>query len=165
MNTFLKSTLWTVLVGCALASCTQEQNTDPEDEKQLDANLVLSPAAYTNALTERHGDDDVTFKINNVRRKESTLYVAVEGGCSEDSFKFIWDGTIAESYPMQIHMVLVHDSAEAPCPAINQYELKLDLTKLLEANTRWEDYVFHVANGSVRQDTSLNPDGSITNRP
>ena len=155
---FLFTTLFLVLL---FTSCNTQETIQPQDtpEEQLDKNLVKDGAGYRKAMDTRNAGDGVEFSIKEIKREGKFLKVHVYGGCNEASFKFIWDGTIAQSYPMQVGLVLVHEQASEICPAVMDHFPVLDLSQLLGEHVRLEDYIFHVYNGSRQQDASLNPNG------
>jgi hypothetical protein len=110
-------------------------------------------------MKERKGTDGVTFEIERIVRESTFLTVTVEGGCNESSFKFIWDGRIAESYPMQTWLVLVHEKNTSYCSDQSKFTLNLDLAKLINSTGDVNDFIFHVANGSVKQDFAIDQNG------
>jgi len=158
---FFLALLW---LPFALSSCDQLDQFAPQDppREELDKNLVKDGAAFRRAVKERNGGDGTRFEIVSVKREGTLLKVHVKGGCNEASYKFIWNGAIAESYPMQVSLVLVHEQVGDVCPAVLDKFLTLDLTKLLGENARLEDYVFHLHNGSKKQDATLNPNGVVS---
>jgi hypothetical protein len=147
------------------SACSNQQNDLDIVKEVLDTNLVKDHAGYSKAVTERKGSDDVSFTIEDVKRDGELVTVTVKGGCAETSFKFIWDGRIAESYPMQAWLVLVHDKGSNQCEDKEAFQLTLNLRKLFTTEVNLEEYVFHIANGSMEQDSSLDPDGAVTITP
>jgi len=141
------------------SSCRKEE-TAVLQSKVLEKNLLKSGSKYSEALSQR-GSGEVIFSIEDIKREGDSMKINVKGGCSSDDYLVIWDGVILESYPMQIRLVLVNESGNTSCDASNKYTLKVNLAKLI-GKQKPEDYIIHVANGSVKEDKSLNPDGSVT---
>ena len=166
MNIKALSKFLAVIISLPLffSSCRQEESNFPpaSHEEQLDKNLVKNEAAYEIAVAERGSGDKAEFTIEEVTREGHLLKVHVMGGCNEASFKFVWDGAVAESYPMQVRLVLIHNQVGEVCPAVMDHFLVLDLRKLVGEDSKLEDYVFHVLNGSKKQDAILDPNGSST---
>ncbi len=155
-----------LLLPLTLLSCQPADNLAPQDppREELDKNLVRDTGGYRKAVTDRRGADGVEFSIAEVKREGQRLKVHVRGGCNETSFRFVWDGQVALSYPMQVYLVLTHQQAGEVCPAVEDHFLELDLAKLLGENANPEEYIFHVFNGSQKQDATLNPNGASSIR-
>ncbi len=137
---------------------------DDGDAQALDGKIVKSASAYRRALEAREQGGQEGFTIEAVTREDGLMRVRVKGGCSEESFKVVWDGAIAESHPAQVRLVLTHNPTGGACQTADTFNLSIDLSKSVGEGARLEDYVFHLANGSLTQDATLNPDGTVTNR-
>lgn len=148
------------LLLASFVSC--EKKTEDANEVLLDDNLLRSEPAYKNLLKSRERGENAAFAIQEMKREEDSLFIRVLGGCSEDAFKIIWDGRIAESYPGQVRLVLTHEPAADICDPSAEFLLKADLRKIIGKAGAPEDFVFHLANGSVKQDKSLYSDGSVS---
>lgn len=153
----LSLTLVTILALLCSSCKKSEKNT----ETALDKNLIVSAEKYAKLLADRT-EGTGSFTIEDVNRNEEILTISVKGGCSEENFQLVWNGQILLSYPGQIHLVL-HHNAEADCDTQRQFNIKVNLRKILGKHDP-KDYVIHVANGSLKQDKSLNPDGSVSSR-
>jgi hypothetical protein len=153
---------------CWLLACRGTENRVPPpgegEEQALDAQLVRSASAYRRALEAREQDGTVPFLIDAVKRDGGLMRVRVNGGCSEKSFKVVWDGAIAESHPAQVRLVLTHAPAADDCPPAATFGLTFNLRKIVGEGARPEDYVFHLENGSLRQAATLKPDGTVSTR-
>ncbi|MCH5685519.1 hypothetical protein LWM68_15400 [Niabella sp. W65] len=88
------------------------------------------------------------------------LTITVKGGCNQDDFHVVWDGSIMFSSPGQINLVLNNKSQE-DCGLEKQFDINVDLSKVVGKYDA-KDFIFNVANGSKKQDKSLNPNGSVT---
>jgi len=58
------------------------------------------------------------------------------GGCAEHIYGGCWEGSFAESDPVQTGVSLSHDSMGDPCEAEVEGHLKLDLTAIKQS---WQD--------------------------
>lgn len=132
-----------------------------DTEMLLDKNLLVSAEKYAKLLADRP-DAQGSFTIEDVKRDGDVLTISVKGGCSEEKFNLVWNGQILLSYPGQVHLVL-HNTDEGDCGTQNQFNIKVNLKKIL-GKFDPKDYIYHVANGSVKQDKSLNPDGSVSSK-
>ena len=130
-----------------------------DDELVLDKNLTKSAKKYQALVAGRDGQKG-NFDITNVERTGDILTVTTRGGCSADDFSVVWNGEILLSYPAQVKLVIYKNSSTtcAPGTVVN---VKIDLTKIM-TDPNGKDFIFHVANGSIKEDKSLNPDGSIS---
>ena len=136
-----------------LLSCNREDTVVPDTgEKQLQENVWKSKSQYLSAMNARMDSEGGKFTIEEVERKGNLLTIKVSGGCREDSFKAIWDGTVMESYPMMIHLVLTHDNTTENCQDALNFTFTIDLYALLGREVRLDDYQFKVSNGSQVQD-------------
>jgi hypothetical protein len=142
-----------LLLQFTLLSCNHEDKVVPDTrEKQLQEKVWKSKSQYIEAMNARKNGEGVKFTIEEVERKDNLLSIKVSGGCQENSFKAIWDGTIMESYPMIIHLVLTHDKTTENCQDASNFTFNIDLHALLGSQARLEDYHFRVSNGSDVQD-------------
>ena len=115
-------------------------------------------------MQARASNEGVKFNIEEVERKNNLLNIKVLGGCQENSFKIIWDGTIMESYPMMIHLVLTHNKTTENCQDALNFTFKVDLHALLGSNARLEDYQFKISNGSEIQDWVVEGNKPVKNK-
>ncbi|MCP4872773.1 MAG: hypothetical protein GY898_29125 [Proteobacteria bacterium] len=65
-----------------------------------------------------------------------TLEVGYSGGCEDHFFVLCFDGTFAESEPVQVWLGLSHTGTPDPCEAYITEPLEYDLTPLQDA---WHD--------------------------
>lgn len=136
-----------------LLSCNREDAAIPDTgEKQVQENVWKSNSQYMEAMNARKKGEGVKFTIEEVERKDNLLSIIVSGGCQENSFKAIWDGTIMESYPMMIHLVLTHEKTTENCQDGLNFTFNIDLHALLGSQAKLEDYQFKISNGSDVQD-------------
>ncbi|MGV3557222.1 hypothetical protein [Larkinella arboricola] len=159
------TTLLSFVLLMALGACNQNSGNDepaPSD-KDLTA-LVKSPEEYNRAMNARTKAQGIPFTIENVSREGNILTVKVKGGCSPESFKAVWNGMEIMIYPPTIHLALLHETAEVfGCPVDQEHTLKIDITKVVGEGDH-SNTTFVVYNGSKVQDTTLNPDGSVSNK-
>ncbi|WP_107214254.1 hypothetical protein [Pedobacter yulinensis] len=150
----------TVFVLAVLVfSCKKSAET--EADVMLDANLLKSKGQYNELLTKRESGA-ATFSIENISRTNTTLSVHVKGGCAEQQFKLVWDGSIMESQPARIRLVLINEGGRN-CNPEQETTVNVDLKKIIGAQPV-SNFVFHVANGSSKQDKSIDPDGAVHSR-
>jgi hypothetical protein len=145
-----------ILVGLLAFSACKKSKTDGEGDKLLDANLLKSQQQFSDLLAKRESGNGQTFSIENITRTGSTLHIAIKGGCGKEQFKAVWDGIALYSYPAQIRLVLVNEAGEN-CNPDQNITVSFNLTKIIGADPN--GYIVHVANGSVKQDTSIDNNG------
>ncbi|MFS8616409.1 MAG: hypothetical protein FWJ85_06265 [Solitalea sp.] len=143
----------------SLSSCEKRQ--EETSGKLLDDNLLKNGSEFRKLLRSRDAGGRIPFAIQEIKRISDSLFIAVLGGCSENAYRIIWDGLIAESHPAQIRLLLVHDPAGDICDPSAEFLLRVDLNKIIGEAGDPEDFIFHLANGSVKQDKSLYPDGTV----
>lgn len=155
------TTLLSVLMLLFMMSCKKNEG-GPEfkEPRALEANLLESAELFASALKERGSDQ--TFEIEDIKRKDATIQVKVKGGGSEESFQFIWDGRIQESYPMGIMLVLKYDNQNGDFDKNKEFLINVNLQKILGDVGDTKDFHFSVLNGSKKQQKNLNPDGTIS---
>lgn len=143
-----------------VAAC-EKSDLSPE-AKELEINLLESADLFSSALKER--DSDHIFEIKDIIRQDAMLQVKVVGGGTSNSFKFIWDGQIQESYPMGIALVLKYDNNNDDFDPNKELVIETDLQKILGDRNNPKDFRFSIINGSKKQNKSLNPDGTVTDK-
>lgn len=152
--------LFSVVTAISLASCEKSEVNHKIDEA-LDVNLLKSAVKYQDVLAKRESGTDQYFSIEGVKRESDVLKISVKGGCSSDAFKIIWDGHIMLSYPGRIRLILNHESKNSGCSTTENFVIVVNLTKILGTHNP-SDFTFHIANGSIKQDKSLNPNGIVS---
>ncbi|MDP3468835.1 MAG: hypothetical protein Q8S11_10910 [Daejeonella sp.] len=155
--TFLLLSVYTVI---SLASCEKSEINDKID-KALEVNLLKSAVKYNDVLAKRESGTDQSFSIEGLKREGDVLKISVKGGCSSDAFKIIWDGYIMFSYPGQVRLLLNHESKNSGCSTTDNFVVVVNLTKILGTHNP-SGFIFHIANGSIKQDKSLNPNGVVS---
>ena len=140
----------------AITSC---EKSDSNPETDLEKNLLKSAEKYAELVEKRNGGD---FNIEDIRRNLNMLTITIKGACNQDDFYVVWDGTILFSNPGQINLVLNNKSQE-DCGVEKQFDIHVDLSKVVGKYDA-KDFIFNVANGSKKQDKTLNPNGSVTIR-
>ncbi|MDM1046919.1 MULTISPECIES: hypothetical protein [Sphingobacterium] len=153
MKTNLIYAAFALLFCFAITSCEKSDN---NPETVLENNLLRSAEKYAE-LVEKRNDGD--FNIEDIKRNGNMLTITVKGGCNQDDFHVVWDGSIMFSSPGQINLVLNNKSQE-DCGLEKQFDINVDLSKVVGKYDA-KDFIFNVANGSKKQDKSLNPNGSV----
>lgn len=143
-------------IGITFFSCKKSSE---DAEITLDKNLLKSAKKYTTLVGQRT-DGEGTFSIEDINRTGDILSIKVKGGCAEEKFQIVWDGVILLSHPGQIKLVLNNNDA-GNCAPETPLTIEVNLRKILGKQDP-KDFIFHVANGSVKQDKSLNPDGTVS---
>lgn len=156
MKTNLIYVAFTLLFCFAITSC---EKSDSDPETVLESNLLRSAGKYAELVEKRSGGKD-DFNIEDIKRNGNMLNITVKGGCNQDDFHTVWDGSIMFSSPGQINLVLYNKSLE-DCGLEKQFNINVNLSKIVGKYDP-KDFIFNVANGSKKQDKSLNPNGSIT---
>ena len=148
-----------------LGACNKNsENDEPAPADKGLTTLVKSQEEYDRAMNARTKAQGIPFTIENVSREGNILTVKVKGGCSPESFKAVWSGVEIMIYPPTIHLALLHETAEVfGCPVDMEHTLKIDITKVVGEGDH-SNTTFVVYNGSKEQDTTLNPDGSVSNK-
>ncbi|MBE8722503.1 hypothetical protein [Sphingobacterium pedocola] len=143
------------LLGFSVSSC--KKSTDNADST-LDANLLKSAQKYDALISEREAKQG-SFEIENLSRSGNILTITVKGGCKEEDFNVVWDGSVMFSSPGQINLVLYNDGAD-DCDTQEQLNVKVNLAKILGSHNP-QNFIINVANGSKKEDVSLGTNGSI----
>ncbi len=106
------------------------------------------------------------FEIVEIERTNDRLFVTLKGGCEGSNFSVVWDGTVMESWPMQVNLLIVNDKLEdGNCKLTNDSQkLEIDLKALIGDSYEDEAYIFHLLNGSQLADKTTNPDGTVTDK-
>lgn len=143
------------LLGFSVYSC--KKSTDNADAT-LDANLLKSAQKYEALISGREATVG-SFEIENLSRSGNMLTITVKGGCKEEDFNVVWDGSVMFSSPGQINLVLYNDVKE-DCDAKDQLNVKVNLAKILGSHNP-QNFIINVANGSKKEDLSLGTNGSV----
>ncbi|GAB3924466.1 hypothetical protein [Larkinella terrae] len=148
----------------ALGACNQNSGNEPAPSDKGLTRIVQSQEEFDRAMNARTKATGPQFTIENVTRDGNILTVKVKGGCSAESFKAVWNGVEIMIYPPTIHIALTHEAGEVTgCPTDLEHTIKIDITKVVGEGDH-SNTTFVVYNGSKVQDTTLNPDGSVSNR-
>lgn len=153
----------TLICGTALLfGCNKEENGPGNEETYwLEANLLMGNQLFINTLKGRSSEN--VFEVQEVIRKNELLEVKVKGGGDAESFQFIWDGRIQESFPMGIRLILQYDNSNQDFNEDREMSVAVNLYKIIGDRANVDDYHFYVINGSQIQTVTLNPDGTSTN--
>ncbi|UYQ91968.1 hypothetical protein MKQ68_17930 [Chitinophaga horti] len=143
------------LLGLTATSC-KKSNSD--STVVLEDNLYKSAGKYA-ALIANRPPAPGSFEIETITRNGNTLTVTVKGACEAADLEAIWDGSVMLSDPGKINLVL-SNKAKTNC-ADSQSTVNISLTKILGKHDP-DNFIITVANGSARQDLSLNLDGSVS---
>lgn len=148
-------------VAVMLTSCQKDGSADAQPYK-IETNLMMDKKLFAATLKDRNATN--VFEIREVVRKNEILEVKVKGGGAAESFRFVWDGLIQESYPMGIRLVIQYDNANDDFDAAKELTIVVNLQKILGSQHKVQDFHFNVINGSKMQTVVLNPDGTNSNQ-
>lgn len=144
-----------------IIACTRDVNTDETEKPQrLGTNLMMDKSLFTTSQKERNSSN--VFEIKEITRKNETLEVTVKGGGSAESFQFLWNGLILESFPMGIHLLLKYDNSNNDFDPNKEISISLNLQKILGDKYNLKNFYFNLINGSKVQTAILNPNGGTT---
>lgn len=119
--------------------------------------LTNSDEAYDEAAKRRSQSEySARFEIEEVSRNGTSLNIKVSHAhaCQGD-FEVIWDGSVMESYPMQIRLFVKFNAVCDEGPHIMMLDIKtleVDLMQLIGDEELINESVFHVSNASSVQD-------------
>lgn len=111
--------------GCNTCGCENGEWWCTEEEcQELPPVAICGPEAPTDPIT-----------ILDASIAGDTLMVAVQhgGGCVAHGYGTCWDGSFAESDPVQTSLWLSHEDNDDPCDAIVMQDLVFDLTPMRDA--------------------------------
>lgn len=145
---------FTLFFCFAIASCEKSDN---DQEAVLENNLLKSADKFAELIKKRNGGA-ADFTIEHIKRDENILTITIRGGCDQNDFYIVWDGTIMFSNPGQINFVLCNKS-EKSCDSETVFDIKINLSKVIGRYDA-KDFIFNVFNGSKKQDKSLKPNDS-----
>lgn len=147
-----------------LGACNQNSGNDPAPLDKGLTNVVNSAEEFDRAMNARAKATGTPFTIEHISREGNVLTVKVKGGCSPESFKAVWNGVEIMIYPPTIHLALLHETGDVSgCPTDLEHTLKIDITKVVGEGDH-SNTTFVVYNGSKVQDTTLDPNGAVSNR-
>jgi len=121
----MKPTLLSVLALAAFGCATDESR---DSASQGNTSQTLTIERCSAPVT---GD---SYALGNVSAAGHDLVVAVRtgGGCAEHSFAVCWDGAVFDTEPGTIELALRHDAHGDSCDALLSWDLRVDLTPVLE---------------------------------
>ncbi|ACY17906.1 hypothetical protein [Haliangium ochraceum] len=123
-----------VVLAAGVAGCGGNQNGGGGDEPTPPAGTREDPIAMAVGCPGAVSDDDGQ-EISSVAL-DGTL-AAVEfgysGGCAEHLFTACWDGSFAESEPLQANVQIFHDAGGDNCEAYITEMRYIDIAPLLDA--------------------------------
>lgn len=144
------------LIAGSAVSCKKSAN---EPDVPLDDHLMKSADKYALVVDKRQ-PGDTAFELEGIRREGNSLLISVNGGCRAEDFDVIWDGVILFSSPGQVNLVLTNDAKES-CDLSHHFVVSVNLSKILGAQDP-KNFIINVANGSKKQDASLQANGTVT---
>lgn len=148
----------TILFSVLAFSCSQDNQIAPDNGSKLQTNEQV----YKNIMNARANYNGTTFEITKVEKLGNILKIDVKGGCSEANYKIVWNGILLTSYPEQTHLVVNYENNSGEtCTDSKTFTLEVDMEKLFGRT----DIIVHVANGSKVKDLTVDPNGTVTNKP
>jgi len=161
-TTFLMRITLLLFVLAISFACNKENNIAPEpDSGPL---VQTNRDEYNKLMAARETFDGTPFEIKSIDRTGNTLKIQVTGAGNIDNYKVVWDGSLMLSYPMQARLVVGYDAPDGVHDAmLHDYTLEVDLQKLFGSAANASEVIVHVSNGSKKQDTVVDPNGSVSN--
>lgn len=74
--------------------------------------------------------DAVEIEDARVEGSELVIDVAYGGGCEEHEFALFWDGSVFETFPLQVDLELYHDANNDFCESFRFETLRFDISAL-----------------------------------
>ena len=160
-TTFLMRTTLLLFVLAISFACNKENNIAPDPDNGLF--IQTNRDEYNKLMAARETFDGTPFEIKEVVRTGNALKIQVTGAGGIDNYKVVWDGLLLESFPMQAKLVVGYDVPDGVQDAmLHDYTLEVDLQKLFGSAADASEVIVHVSNGSKKQDTIVDPDGSTS---
>ena len=105
------------VLGCA---CAVERDWQPPSETLQLATCARPPSSDG-------------FDLGQVAADRPLLQIPVDtgGGCAAHRFAACWDGSVFDTSPASVRIVLTHDAGGDMCDALLMFDLTLDLTPVL----------------------------------
>lgn len=158
------------LFGCQQNGLNADETNNPAYVEGENFRFYTDTSMYDEAVQKRSGDP---FEITRVWRTEEAdkkyLHIEVKHkkDCDKPPFEIIWDGRVAESYPLQTWLLVKLDAED--CPDLNDFAtdtLSLNLYKFLGDKKYLADgeVIFHVYNASSDQNVSSDPDSTTSSK-
>ena len=160
-TTFLMRITLLLFILAISFACNKENKIAPEPGNGL---LVQTNRnEYQRLKAARETFAGTPFEIKNVERTGNTLKIQVTGVGGIENYKVVWDGLLLESYPMQAKLVVGYDVPNGVQDAmLHDYTLEVDLQKLFGSTANASEVIVYVSNGSKKQDTTVDPNGSTS---
>ncbi|MCF0050644.1 hypothetical protein LXM25_11270 [Dyadobacter sp. LJ53] len=156
----MRITLLLFILSISFA-CNKENNIAPDPDNGLF--VQTNREEYHKLMAARETFDGTPFEIKNVDRTGNTLKIRLMGASGIENYKVVWDGLLLESFPMQAKLVVGYDVPDGVQDAmLHDYTLEVDLQKLFGSTANASDVTVQVSNGSKKQDTVIDPDGSTS---
>jgi hypothetical protein len=119
-----------LIVSVVVLMCLSGCGVQPPDRRpEQDVSLTIEQ-------TPTGARDSVTIEGASISGDELVLDFSHGGGCAQHTFGLSWDGSFAESNPVQARLILLHESYDDMCLALIHKELHVDLTPMKE---RWRE--------------------------
>ena len=99
--------------------------------------LTGGRADWSDAVERCDGTPSDPFDLTDAASIEGDtllLPVGYSGGCADHAFRACWDGSFAESDPVQATLTIQHDANGDSCEAYLSETLAFDLSPLAEAH-------------------------------
>jgi hypothetical protein len=84
-------------------------------------------------ICEAADPDYATIVAASISGDDLLVSLSYGGGCEEQSFHPCWDGSFAESNPVQTWLALSHSGAFDPCDSIVNEDLSFSLLPMRQA--------------------------------
>ncbi len=158
-----------LLAGIMVFSACNKESNDGNDgsivpKAMENYNFYKSAKIYNEAQELRSKNYSDAFEIEKVERTGNLLNVTLTylGNCETNKFDVIWDGLIAESWPMQTRLIIKRSASSCDDKTLKKEILSIDLVELIGDKVLTEETVFYISNGSKTPDEA-NADAVVTN--
>ena len=114
--------------GCMDANTKTDDTNEATDNSSTNVDSNLN--TWELAICETSYND--SFVLWELSAEGTTLEVTVgySGGCSEHEWELCWDGSVAESWPLQVWFTLGHNANGDSCEAEESEVLTFDISSM-----------------------------------
>jgi len=149
-----------LLASIVAVSCSDNDKIGTDVMEVLDTNLIKNSEAFQLIVEQRTSTP--VFTITDVQRDGHLLSVKIAGASPTREFEVIWDGRIAESYPMQVWLVVAYKQGQdVSTIQTTETALTINLSKILSDKVDLNDFAFNVINGSKQQKVTIDKNGVV----
>ncbi len=122
------------IIGCQ--QLNDQMKTGPDDTVSVsvdDVNtdeIFYTGTVFVGDAGDRFGTDEYALNSATITDDMLTISVSYSGGCEEHQFTLVVSEEFLESFPVQLHVSIVHDANNDPCEAYPTENYRFDLTPI-----------------------------------